>query len=286
MNSVISSMIEKYQPTSKKERENAINEVLQEIVLAGLSRSDFFSKAAFYGGTCLRIFYGLNRFSEDLDFALISKDESFNLNDYFPSIKKELASYGIEMELSSKAKDNTDVQTAFAKGDETSLFMLFFSQNDSLGISKDQKIKIKFEVDMNNPNGGITETKYRFLPAPCEVKVFDESTLFSGKIHAIICRDYKNRVKGRDYYDYLFYCGKGTKINLDYLKNKLINTGKIKADDEFSIDSVKSLLKERFEIVNYVLAKEDVKLFIKEKETLNVWSKDLFLATLDNLNAN
>ncbi|MBO6286359.1 MAG: nucleotidyl transferase AbiEii/AbiGii toxin family protein, partial [Bacilli bacterium] len=70
-------MLSKYHPKNHEERENAIKEIIQEIALAGLSRGGFFDKAAFYGGTCLRIFHGLDRFSEDLDFALLSKDPNF-----------------------------------------------------------------------------------------------------------------------------------------------------------------------------------------------------------------
>lgn len=121
------------------------------------------------------------------------------------------------------------------------------------------------------------------LPSPYEVKVFDESTLFAGKIHALICRNYKNHVKGRDYYDYLFYIGKGTKFNLEYLKNKLINTNDNFNKEEITLDKVKELLKERFESVDYELAKKDVSNFILDKNSLNIWKKELFISTLELL---
>ena len=285
MNSAIEIMLNKYNTQNNEERENALKEIFQEIALAGLSRGGFFEKAAFYGGTCLRLFYGLNRFSEDLDFALIKKDDNFNLDEYFPSLVKEFQSYGIEINVESKLKSfDSDVQSAFIKGNTYVLMMYFFPKNDDVKkVISNQKMKIKFEVDTANPDGWNAEIKYRMLPSPYEVKVFDESTLFAGKIHAIICRNYKNHVKGRDYYDYLFYIGKGSKFNLEYLKNKLVNTNDEYNKEEITLEKIKKLLKERFENVDYESAKEDVSNFILDKSSLQLWKKELFLSTLELL---
>ena len=285
MNSALEIMIAKYNPKNNLERENAIKEIIQEIALAGLSRGGFFEKAAFYGGTCLRIFYGLDRFSEDLDFALVKKDEGFKFDDYFPRLKREFLSYGIDLNIELKKKSNASlVQSAFLKGNSLMLMMTFFPKNeDAKHILSNQKIKIKFEIDMDNPEGGITEYKYRMFPSPYEIQVFDESTLFAGKIHAILCREYKNHVKGRDYYDYLFYIGKGVPFNMKYLENKLKNTGKIAMDEILSLDRVKEFLRDRFEKVNYNQAIEDVSNFIVQEESLNLWKKEFFLSTLDSL---
>lgn len=286
MTSVIETMIAKYNPKNNSERENAIKEIIQEIALMGLSRADFFSKAAFYGGTCLRIFHGLNRFSEDLDFALIKKDEKFKLDDYFASLKKEFASYGIEINIEEKKIDEEAVvQSAFIKGNTLTLMMSFFPKSDDAKrFISNQRIKIKFEVDTDNPDGGTTEYKYKIFPAPYEIQIFDEATLFAGKIHAILCREYAHRVKGRDYYDYLFYVGKDSKINLKYLENKLKNTGgKIDNNESLTLEKVKTLLKEKFENTDYESAKKDVANFIYDKESLNFWKKELFISTIDSL---
>ena len=286
MNSVIEAMLAKYNPKNNEERENAIKEIIQEIALAGLSRGGFFKKAAFYGGTCLRIFHGLNRFSEDLDFALLEKDSNFKIEDYFSALKKEFESYGIDMIIEAKNKnENNNVQSAFLNGNTLMLMMSFFPKSeDAKNVVSNQKIKIKFEVDTDNPIGGIAEYKYKMLPAPYEVQIFDEATLFSGKIHAILCRSYKNHVKGRDYYDYLFYIGKGSKFNLKYLENKLKNTGGIIDNDEtLTLDKVKELLKTKFESIDYESAKADVSNFIIDKESLKIWKKELFISTLNEL---
>ena len=121
------------------------------------------------------------------------------------------------------------------------------------------------------------------FPAPYEVKVFDESTLFAGKIHAIICRNYKSHVKGRDYYDYLFYIGKGERFNLIYLESKLKNTGVITQNEKLTLEKVKKMLKMRFEIIDYASAKDDVSNFVSDKNVLKLWKKELFISTLDEL---
>jgi len=285
MNNVIEIMLNKYNPLNNEERENALKEIFQEIALSGLSHGGFFDHAAFYGGTCLRIFYGLNRFSEDLDFALIKKEEKFNIDEYFPALEKEFLSYGIEINVESKIKNfDSNIQSAFIKGNTYVLMMTFFPKNDEISkIISNKKIKIKFEVDTTNPSGFNVETKFRMMPSPYEVRIFDESTLFAGKVHAIICRNYKNHVKGRDYYDYLFYIGKGTKLNLEYLKNELINTNNNFNKEEITLDKIKELLKERFESVDYELAKGDVSNFIQDKNSLKIWKKELFISTLDLL---
>ena len=235
MNTVIETMLSKYNPKNNQERENAIKEILQEIALAGLSRGGFFEKAAFYGGTCLRIFHGLNRFSEDLDFALLEKDPSFKLDAYFSSLKKEFQSYGIEMNFEQKSKeDEKEIQSAFIKGNTLMLMMSFFPKSyEAKKVVSNQKLKIKFEIDIDNPSGGITEHRFKMLPAPYEVQIFDETTLFAGKIHAMLCRSYKNHVKGRDFYDYLFYIGKGSKFNIKYLENKLKNSKVYISENDF-----------------------------------------------------
>ena len=285
MNNTIETMLNKYRIENKNDKENAIKEIVQEIVLAGLSRGGFFDKAVFYGGTCLRIFHNLDRFSEDLDFALLNRDPNFNIENYFPSIKKELLAFGLEIEVSkkNKNKEGNDIQSAFVKGNTQMLVMTFFPNEPTRDIISNQTIKIKFEIDTDNPLGGVVETKYNLLPSPYEVKVFDEATLFAGKIHAIICRDYKNRVKGRDYYDYLFYCARNTKINLVYLENKLKNSGKISNSASLDIGLVKKMLKDKFETLDYEAAKKDVSSFISDASSLEIWGKELFLSTLDKL---
>lgn len=219
MKTILEQMIEEYHPKNNEEKRNAIKEVMQEIVLCGLSKAGFFNEAAFYGGTALRIFYGLDRFSEDLDFSLLTKNKEFDLSSYLPILKSTINSFGLNVDLEIKNKVNDSyIQSAFFKGDTIEYFLLFYPDDLVEGINKNEKAKIKFEIDTMPPSLATYETKFKLLPMPYSVKLYDESSLFSGKIHAVICRSWKSRVKGRDLYDFVFYLGRNTKVNIPHLR--------------------------------------------------------------------
>lgn len=103
-------------------------------------------------------------------------------------------------------------------------FLLFYPSYHIDGINKNDKIKIKFEIDTNPPAYATYEKKFKLLPIPYSVKLYDEASLFSGKNHAVICREWKNRVKGRNLYDYVFYLTRHTQFNLPHLRQKLIES--------------------------------------------------------------
>lgn len=283
--STINEMINLYNPKSLNENKAALREILQSIVLIGLSRADFFKKASFYGGTALRIFYGLNRYSEDLDFTLNEKNDSFSLETYIESIKNVASSYGIELDINIKKKEiKTPVESAFAKLNTYQTF-INLKINDEIAslLHKDENIKVKFEVDLNPAIGFNVESKRIDMPEFANIIVLDEPSLFAGKLHAIICRNYKNTVKGRDYYDFLFYIRKRVKPNLNYLKNKLIESGKIKENDKFDLDTLKVMLKDRFETVDFNQVKTDAERFVFNNEDLSYYSKELFVDMINKL---
>lgn len=284
MNHVITEMLNKYQAESLTEKKNAIKEIMQEIVLCGLSRAGFFKNAAFYGGTALRIFYGLDRFSEDLDFSLKAPDETFKLSEFFPTLEKEIASYGLNVEIAEKEKTKESaVRSAFMKGNTKEYMMLFYPSDGANAIAANETIKIKFEVDTDPPIGASYEHKYRLLPAPYEVTLYDMPSLFAGKVHAVICRGWKNRIKGRDLYDYVFYLSKGATLNTENLKARLVQSDRWEDGKNFTIADAKKLLCERFEAIDYAHAKEDVIPFIKDKASLDLWSADFFKQITENL---
>ena len=283
--STINEMINLYNPKSLNENRAALREILQSIVLIGLSRVDFFKKASFYGGTALRIFYGLNRYSEDLDFTLNEKNDSFSLEPYIESIKNVASSYGIELDINIKKKEiKTPVESAFAKLNTYQTF-INLKINDELAslLHKDENIKVKFEIDLNPAIGFNVESKWIDMPEFANVIVLDEPSLFAGKLHAIIYRNYKNTVKGRDYYDFLFYIRKRIKPNLNYLRNKLIESGKVKENDKFDIDTLKVMLKDRFETVDFNQVKTDAERFVFNNEDLSYYSKELFIEMINKL---
>jgi len=287
MNHVLSEMLNQYRADGLTDKKNAVKEIMQEIVLCGLSRAGFFQKAAFYGGTALRIFYGLDRFSEDLDFSLVTPDPTFDLPAYFPTLRKEVASYGLNVEISEKEKTKESaIQSAFLKGNTKEHLLLFYASDPAAaGIPGSEKIKIKFEVDTNPPAGASFDHKYRLLPAPYEITLYDMPSLFAGKAHAVICRAWKSRVKGRDLYDYVFYLSQGTPVNLRHLNARLVDSGFDGAREDMTLEEIKDILHRRFESIDYDQARQDVLPFIKNPSALEIWSKDFFIAITDNLSA-
>lgn len=285
MNNIIEQMLSKYEIKNTNDEINALKEIIQEIILSGLARGNFFDEAAFYGGTALRIFYKLDRFSEDLDFALIYPDKNFDLSKYFVYLEKELKAYGLNLEINTKQENiESKITSAFVKGDTLEHILKFFPNEENHKYNHMLKnIKIKFEVDINPPSGATYEEKYKLLPSPHQIKIYDKESLFAGKIHAILCRNWKTRTKGRDLYDYIFFLANNTKVNLELVKNKLIESNYINANDKFSIDDLKNLLINKFRKIDYIEAKEDVIPFIKNAESLNIWSSEFFISITKEL---
>ena len=278
MNRIIDDMVRGYNACTIYEKKNAMKEVMQEIVLCGLSRAGFFRKAAFYGGTALRIFYGLDRFSEDLDFSLTQELSDYDMAEYFPVMEKEIRAFGLNVKINTKEKINdSHIHSAFLKGSTREHLLLFYSgESDFADVSANEVIKIKFEIDVNPPSYASFERRYRLRPVPYEVNLYDEPSLFAGKIHAVIGRSWKNRIKGRDLYDYVFYLSKEAYVNLEHLRARLLQSGHIDETEKFSLGLLKQLLCERFEKIDYEQAKADVAPFIKDAAMLNLWSADFF----------
>ncbi len=284
MTTPVQQMLEKYDCKTSDDYKNALKEIIQEVALCGLSRGGFFKKAAFYGGTALRIFYGLDRFSEDMDFSLLEVDENFEIEAYFPALHEELSANGFELSIEKKEKSiESDVQSAFIKGGTLiSLLNIVPSNEKILGISKTEVVKIKFEIDTNPPACATFENKYGLLPIPYGVRLYDEASLFAGKIHAVLCRAWKNRIKGRDFYDYLWYLSRGTNVNLLHLQKRLEQSGKWDTFDNLTLKNLKDMLCERFASIDFEKAKQDVLPFIKDSSKLDLWSTDFFSAITES----
>ncbi len=282
---ILDQMLKNYNLNTIDDKKNAIKEIMQEITLAGLSKTDFFKNAAFYGGTALRIFHGLNRFSEDLDFTLLIPDKDFLLDKYIPALNQIVESLGLKFEITTKEKQNvTSIKSAFLKGNTKELLLIFypnFNQNDL--ILKNEKIKIRFEIDISPPEFATTELNYRLLPFPYQVRVYDKPSLFASKIHAVIARNWRNRVKGRDLYDYIFYLATNTPVNLIHLHSRLKQTNSISNEQRLTLDALIDILSDRFDKIDFTEAKKDVLPFIKDVENLNLWSAEFFKSITKNL---
>lgn len=283
--SVIESMLEKYSCETQADYERAIHEIIQEIALLGLWRAKFFEHAAFYGGTALRILYGLDRFSEDLDFSLLKTDRLFDLSHYNAAIKTELNSVGFSAEVETKVKNQANtIRSAFIKANTRQQFLnIHVAQHLIKQIPKEKVLKIKMEVDVEPPLKFHTETKILLDPIPFSVHTFTLSCLFSGKLHALLCRAWKNRVKGRDWYDFIWYIRKKVKPDLLHLKERLVQTGHWSSDALLDSHQLKNLLLARIQTIDFEQAKEDIMPFIADSTSLALWSPSFFSQLVDSM---
>lgn len=284
---VIEQMLEKYTINNIEDEKNAIKEIMQEVTLAGLARTDFFKHAAFYGGTALRIFYGLKRFSEDMDFTLLYPSKDFDFDKYINAVNDTVESLGLKFEVKAKQKKHdSSIKSAFLKGNTKEQFLIFYPNSKfRKQLNNNETIRIKFEIDVNPPKYATTEFKYRLQPNNYRVQLYDKSSLFAGKLHAVIARKWKNRVKGRDFYDFVFYIANDIPVNLKHLESRLKQTNTIEEGFHLTLNSLKILLYERFDDIDFELAKNDVLPFIKDANELDLWSSDFFKSITETLKA-
>lgn len=287
MHNAIEVMLKRYNCKTPTDYKNALKEIMQEIVLLGLSRQNFFQSASFYGGTALRIAHKLGRFSEDLDFTLDRPDKTFDIAPYLKGVEEEFGAYGLKLTTEKRSKVfASDVDSAFLKANTLEhLLMIEGADNPGSGTKKNDLIKIKLEVDTNPPfPAGKQEVLFLLEPIPFSYRILTLPSLFGGKLHALICREYKGgRIKGRDYYDFIWYISKNVKPNLEYLEGKLIESGIWNEKDEFSLEDLKTLMTKRFKTTDWDQARKDVAPFIKDGSELNVWSEVFFNSLLERL---
>ncbi len=254
----------------------ALREIMQQVTLAGLYRAGFFEKAAFYGGTALRIFYGLPRFSEDMDFSLLTKDDQFHLDRYFRSIEEEFKAQGMTVSIKTKLKSKTsNIESAFLKSETLWSELVLEKVAPQIGLRQTAGIKIKLEVDTLPPPGFDTEEKLLLRPFSFYVKCFVIEDLFAGKMHALLFRKWKHNVKGRDWYDLEWYIRRGTALNLHHFLMRAKDSGDW-TKDTMSETELRTLLSSRIDQVNMDMVTADISRFIPDPAVLKIWSKPYF----------
>lgn len=278
MHEVIDVMLSRYSCVTYQDYQNALKEIIQEIALLGLWRAKFFEKAAFYGGTALRILYGLDRFSEDLDFSLLEPDKKFQLNHYFSSLEAEIASFGFQVSLIDKIKTrDTAIQSAFIKaGTKQHLLEIKAPEYITEKIHRDDLLRIKIEINIDPPLGFATEVKPLLQPIPFMVHTYQAPDLFAGKCHAILCRQWQKRVKGRDWYDLVWYIGRDIPVHAEHLQQRLEQTNAWPKGQPLKPLDITKLLMDKIESVDFDSAKKEVMPFLKDTDSVRVWSKHFF----------
>ncbi|WP_448700872.1 nucleotidyl transferase AbiEii/AbiGii toxin family protein [Mucilaginibacter sp. AW1-3] len=273
---MIKEWIEEYKPANQQEAKDALREVMQEIALAGLSRAGFFEKAAFYGGTALRIFYGLDRFSEDLDFSLLEVEPEFSLGKYQDAIINEFSSLGMQVVVKEKQKSkDTNIDSAFLKSETIWKELVLESIIPQSGLNQVANITIKIEVDREPPMGFDTEEKLLLRPVSFYVKCFTLPNLFAGKMHALLFRKWGTNVKGRDWYDMEWYIRKGIPLNLAHFVIRATDSGDWNKE-EITESEFRELLKQKIDTVKMDYVINDIRRFIKDPKALDIWSPKYF----------
>ena len=273
---MIKEWLKEYNPQNQQQTFDAIREIMQEVALAGLQRSGFFEKAAFYGGTAIRIFYQLDRYSEDLDFSLLSIDPNFSFEPYFEAITNEFKALGMTISINEKKKTVTSsVESAFLKSDTVWKELVLEEVIPQVGLGNMPVIKIKIEVDKKPPLGFETEDKLLLRPFSFYIKCFTLPSLFAGKMHALLFRKWKNRVKGRDWYDLEWYIKKGVSLDINHFLLRAQDTNDWKKST-ISKEDILDLLKIKINTVNMNSVKEDIVRFIPDHTALDIWNQEYF----------
>jgi predicted nucleotidyltransferase component of viral defense system len=278
MHEAVAKMLSKYECRRLEDYLQALREILQETALLGLWRCKFFEKGAFYGGTALRTLYGLDRFSEDLDFSLLAPSDDFDLGKYSSALEKELIAFGFDVSVEKRNKAvSSPVQSAFLKANTLNELLVIKAEDEIVReVPRGQVLKIKLEVDTGPPGEFSTEVKYLLQPIPFAVRSYTLPDLFAGKMHTVICRKWKTRVKGRDWYDMVWYAANHPKLHLAHLEQRLRQSGDWSGDSRLDGDTFRELLADKIEELNVEKARQEVEPFIKAPQALAIWSREFF----------
>lgn len=282
---IIKEMLQSYSCQDDQGCVNALREIMQSVALLALSRSDFFNHAAFYGGTALRLLYGLRRGSEDMDFSLLAPNSDFDLSKYAAGLEAEFASYGLTAVFSQKMKiGRTNIQSGFLKSN-TQAQMLSIGVDAALArrIHSRSEVKIKIEVDVQPPPEFDTEIKYLHQPIPFVVRSYVLPDLLAGKLHVVLFRTWKSRVKGRDWYDLAWYAGRHPEYHLSQLERRARQSGDYDQPEPLTAEKVHGMLLERLAQVDMEELKEDVRPFLADTRELDVWNREFFTECFQRL---
>ena len=260
------SMVAEFRRKNAADERNAIHEVMQQIALAGLARGGFFQKAAFYGGTCLRLLHDMHRFSDDMDFSLLEPDRDFHFEDYFPAVVEEFKLAGKDVEIKMKHKGQPSaIESAFLK-ESSDVF--------DIGFTTEKRQKVKIEVDIDPPPKFSTEMCVLNEPRSCIVRAYTLPDLFAGKVSAALFRKWKRRIKGRDWYDVAWYIAKRVPLDLAHLVERAKESAP--EADVSTPEKVIAAFNARIDSIDFENARADVEPYVMDKAELDVWCADFF----------
>ena len=278
MKDLIQKKLEHYKCKTSEDEENALKEITQEVALFALYKSGFFASAAFQGGTCLRIVHGLDRFSEDIDFALYQPNLNFSLNPFLDQAKKTMNTFGYDIQVSGRDEIENPIQMRFLKDESIKLQLKLRHHFDAK-----KKIQIKVEIDINPPSGAGVAPAFVDFPLDFAIRVHDLPSLFAGKCHALLCRDY---AKGRDWFDFSWYVARNTKPNISMLASALQQTGPWQGQNTVVNQRwLQEQLSERIKHIKWQETVKDIARFLRpeQQELLGLWSEAFFASKIDKM---
>ena len=285
MNPAIEQMLERYVCQTRDDYVRALREILQQIALLGLWRGKFFEHAAFYGGTALRVLYGLDRYSEDLDFSLLKPSTAFSLGAYGDALRRELASFGFEVSFESRKRNSQSaIESAFLKANTLQQLIIVKAAATVMRPQHaGEVLKIKLEVDTDPPSGFETESRAVLLPVPFAVRAYSLPDLFAGKMHALLCRKWKTRVKGRDWYDLVWYVGHNPQLHLSHLESRLRHSGHWIGQASLTRSDLLDRLRTAIGRLDVDQIRQEMDRYVRDKSSLQLWSREFFLQITEKI---
>ncbi len=285
MNPAIEQMLKTYHCQTTDEYVNALREILQQIAWLGLWRAKFFEYAAFYGGTALRILYGLDRYSEDLDFSLLMPDAAFSLEPYGVALQREMSSFGFDVSFATRPqRTKSAIKSAFLKANTLQQMLVVQGRPGTIwNLHGGEVLRIKLEIDTDPPGGFDTEFRPVLLPSPFAVRVYSLPDLFAGKMHALLCRKWKNRVKGRDWYDLVWYIAHHPELRLRHLEARMRYSGDWSEDVRLDKTAFMQRLRDTVRSLDISHAREETGHFVKDKQSLSLWSQQFFMDIIEQI---
>lgn len=250
------------QDMSSEEKINYVREYLQILILKIMYERGMFRNLAFVGGTALRILYGLKRFSEDIDLSLINK-RNYNFNKFISNVLYDLKHLALELDI--KLERRKIVQGAMIKFKKILPIL-------NLSSIKEQKLSVKIEIDTNPPKGWNTELSLVNKNHVFTVTHFDIPSLYATKLHCCFFRKY---VKGRDFYDLVWYLGKRILPNFVLLNNAIKQTEKKSLG--INQENFKNFLVNKLALIDFKKVKKDVERFLEDKSELRLLDKELLI---------
>ena len=268
MRDYIKSIVDK--KLSVDDNLNLIREYIQAYFLYVIYRKKYYQDIVFTGGTALRFVYRIKRFSEDIDFSLSARVTQIDFNLMMSDIAREFKQAGYAVEI--KAKTRLTVNSAFLK---------FSGIMFETGLSplKDEKFLIKVEIDSHPPAGGIEAHTMVSTPFMFYLLHYDLKSLFAGKVHALLCREY---TKGRDWYDLMWYLSKFKDIEPNYimLNNAMAQTSK--NPTLINQGNWKMEIKRVLRTLDWVKVRNDVKRFLEDPAELELLTPETLINLVDS----